>query len=81
MQKIQFGVTAKDRISGFKGVVTGFSNYITGCASYLVQPPVKADGDFVESRWVDEDRLVVEDAPIVELKVETNGADKPAPRR
>lgn len=70
----------KDQITGFSGVVTGRCEYITGCTQLLVQPPVKDNGDFVESRWVDEDRLALAGEPI-EFTVKTAGPDKPAPKR
>lgn len=79
--KVTLGHTVSDAITGFTGIVTGRCEYITGCTQALVQPRVKEDGDFVESRWIDEDRLtVVSDEPIV-LDVKKNGPDKPAPRR
>jgi hypothetical protein len=47
-----------------------------------VQPPCKPDGDFIESRWVDEDRItVIDEAPFVLPRATSNGPDKPAPRR
>ena len=79
--KIEIGQKVKDKLTGFTGLVTGRCEYITGCTQLLVQPPVKADGDFVESRWLDEDRGVVVDAEKVSLAVSNAGPDKPAPRR
>jgi hypothetical protein len=51
------GAKVLDQITGFEGVVIGRVEYLTGCAQYLLQPPVKKDGDWIESRWMDEDRL------------------------
>jgi len=42
---------------------------------------LKADGDFVESRWMDEDRIDVVDEKPITLKITSPGSDKPAPRR
>lgn len=78
--KVLLGQTVKDQITGFKGVVTGLGVYITGCQQVLVQPPLKK-GDFVESRWFDEDRLEILKVDPVELKVTNAGPDKAAPRR
>lgn len=55
-QKHQLGIKAKDKITGFEGMITGISRYITGCDQYIVQPEAK-DGDFKEGRWFDEGRL------------------------
>jgi hypothetical protein len=74
---INLGASVSDRITGFSGVVTGRASYITGCDQYLVQPRT---GD-KDPKWVDEQRLVVDDT--VELLVidnsNGNGADLAAP--
>ena len=49
--KVELGQKVQDSITGFVGRVTGRCEYITGCTQVLIQPPIKADGDFVESRW------------------------------
>lgn len=75
------GEHVKDKITGFKGVVIGLCSYITGCNQALVQPPTKKLGnEFVESRWIDEDRLEIIEGKFTSLEVTNNGPDKPAPR-
>lgn len=77
------GAKAKDRITGFTGIVTGHSQFLTGCDRFLVCPPAK-DGDaFVEGEWFDEQRLEVDPTfpPIVLDNSRGNGADKDAPKR
>ena len=71
----------RDSITGFSGIFTGTCDYITGCKQALIQPRVKEDGDFVESRWLDMDRLEIVASKPIELAVSDNGPDKPAPRR
>ena len=56
---IELGVIARDKITGFGGIVTGRAEYLTGCVQYMVTPPVKKDGSYAESGWLDEDRLEV----------------------
>ena len=59
--KIQLGVRAKDKVTGFEGLVIGKASYITGCDQYLLQPAVeagKADKK-PEGHWFDEQRLEV----------------------
>lgn len=83
------GQCVKDKVTGFSGVVTGCTSYITGCDQFLVQPPVKDNGDFVESRWLDENRLHVMNNGDLVVVIEqeddngatVHGADKPAPRK
>ena len=55
--KVKMGVKAKDRITGFKGVVTARAEYLTGCRQYLVQPSAKG-GEWKGGEWFDEDRLI-----------------------
>lgn len=76
---IENGTTVKDRVTGFSGVVTGRCDYLTGCRQYLVQPAIDKDEKFVESRWFDEDRLLVQDAPTLALEVRRAGHDSSAP--
>jgi hypothetical protein len=81
-ERIELGSLVKDSVTGFEGVVTGRSEYITGCAQILVQPPVKRNGEFVESRWFDEPRCVLKQARVLSMiRGALAGADRPAPRR
>ena len=79
---IQLGSTVKDSITGFRGIATGRCEYISGCNQVLVQPEVNEKGDFVEARWLDEQRLTADNLPLVTLdNGETPGFDVPAPVR
>lgn len=80
---ITLGITARDRITGFQGVVTGHAQYISGCAQWLLAPPAGKDGTFHESCWFDEQRLTrVKNKPVINLdNSATPGPDKPAPKR
>lgn len=72
----------RDRISGFAGYITGIVNYLTGCNQALLQPPMKLNGDFVESKWIDIERLEwLSETPSISLKASNPGSDRPAPRR
>jgi len=55
------GNEAKDKITGFRGVITGYSEYLTGCDQYLLQPSCEnnKDYDFKEGRWFDEGRIEI----------------------
>lgn len=55
-KKFENGETAKDKITGFKGIITGHSDYLTGCDVYLLVPKSK-DGKKSDGVWFDEDRL------------------------
>lgn len=79
--KVKLGQKVKDVITGFTGIITGHVEYISGCNQSLLQPPVKPDGDYVESRWFDDDRMLMVDEKPVELPIENPGFDTAAPRR
>jgi hypothetical protein len=75
------GLTVQDKLTGFSGVVTGQVEYLTGCNQCLVQPKCKPDGGWVDSQWLDVDRLASTSQPRATLTVEKLGFDKEAPRR
>jgi hypothetical protein len=84
-QNIVLGNWVEDKITGFAGYAVGKVVYISGCNQVLVQPKVKENGEFQDSRWVDEQRLqVLNRATGMENLLDntaTPGADTPAPRR
>ncbi|WP_407733063.1 hypothetical protein [Pseudomonas citronellolis] len=55
---IQLGKKARDKITGFEGIVTGRAQYLTGCDQYSLAPPAK-DGSINRTEWFDEGRLEV----------------------
>jgi hypothetical protein len=79
--QVQLGDNIQDAISGFTGIATALAVYITGCKQVLVQPPMKATGEFVESRWFDMDRMTILTKKAFTLPVSSPGSDKLAPRR
>lgn len=91
MFAIEIGVTVKDRLTGFSGVVTGRADYITGCNQYLVRPTkLKETGEMHDGNWLDEQRLEVVNAAVhpaaKAVQVETArasraGADTQAPTK
>jgi hypothetical protein len=77
-----FGLTMRDKITGFTGTATGYVQYITGCNQYLLAPKVGEDGDLKSPQWFDEQRLEVVGETRIELdNGGTPGADRPAPIR
>ena len=78
---MKLGQIARDKITGFKGVLTGHANYLTGCDQYLLSPKCKEDGSHIDGRWFDEGRLeVFGDAFFYEdVKANENRCDIQAP--
>jgi len=65
---MELGDKVKDVITGFEGIVTARASYLTGCDQLCVQPQgLDKDQKPIESRWYDENRLVVTQASAVQL--------------
>ena len=52
------GKTAKDKITGFVGVITGRSEYINGCVHLMLEAKAKPGMKPIHA-WFDEDRVVL----------------------
>ena len=75
---MQLGWTAKDKITGFEGVIVGHARYLTGCDQFLLVPKNSEK----DSKWFDEQRLDrVGDGLVVLDNSGGNGADQPAPMK
>ncbi len=77
----EMGITVRDTISGFRGVVTGHCTYISGCDQYLVSPKCGRQGEVAKSHWFDVQRLEkVPNKKRIALPAEAPpGFGKPAP--
>jgi hypothetical protein len=77
------GLTVKDTITGFTGVVSGYVRYLSGCNQALVVPRVGKDNKPVDPMWLDEQRLEVNPKvkPIVLDNGDHPGADVSPPVR
>ena len=79
---VLLGQKARDRITGFTGVITGHVAYISGCNQVLLVPQVGKDGKLVDSQWFDEQRVEILKALRINLdNSRTPGPDLPAPKR
>lgn len=62
------GLKVKDRVTGFKGVVTSLSFDLYGCIQAIVTPQANSKGDKADSEWFDVTRLeVTDDKPVMAL--------------
>lgn len=78
---MKLGDKAKDKITGFEGLLTGTASYLTGCDQYFVQPETK-DGAWTDGKWFDEGRLTVTQVDAIgqnDVKATKPGCDTPAP--
>jgi len=78
--KIILGCKAKEKITGFTGIVIGHVTYLTGCDQYLLIPK-SSDGKYPEAVWLDEGKLEKIGKGLNKSDVigDKNGADIPAP--
>ena len=53
------GKKAKDKITGFSGIIIGKINYLMGCDQYGLTPPIGKDGRTVDTQWFDEGRIEI----------------------
>ena len=53
------GKKAKDKITGFEGIITSKHVYLTGCTQYGIQPVVDKDGKVPERNYFDEGRIEI----------------------
>ncbi|MCP4161173.1 MAG: hypothetical protein GY760_13955 [Deltaproteobacteria bacterium] len=78
MKNQNLGKKAKDKITGFSGVITGFCQYLTGCDQYLIIPKA-SDGKYPDGSWLDSNRIEIEKEVSVVIDTSSeNGPDKPA---
>lgn len=50
------GKQARDKVTGFEGVIIGKLNYLFGCAQYCIIPRA-VNNELKESQWFDEGRI------------------------
>jgi len=55
----ELGKQARDRVTGFEGIITARIQHLTGCDRYLLTPPVDKEGNFREPIWLDEGLLEI----------------------
>ncbi len=58
-ETIKLGVEARDKVTGFKGIVIGRTQWLTGCDTYNLKPPVDKDGKIYDSEFFDVGQIEV----------------------
>ncbi len=79
----ELGKRAKDKITGFEGVITGRVEFLTGCNRYCIQPTTLKDGRPIEAIYFDEAQTeIIADAIKPEdVQGEKKGACSPNPTK
>lgn len=77
MFKHELGKEAKDKITGFTGIIIGRAQHLTGCNTYGLAPRKFTDGKRPETEWFDEGRIQITGTGISakEVKGSENGGD------
>lgn len=57
-ERIALGVKAKDRVTGFTGIVTVKHEFLSGCLQWTLTPPVDDKGVLPPMEHFDGERLV-----------------------
>lgn len=79
--RFDLGMTLRDKVTGFEGVVVGRGDHLSGCDTYGLQSKQLKDGLPTDVKWFDEPRVELIDAPkltVDERDVRT-GADSAIP--
>jgi hypothetical protein len=77
------GKRAKDKITGFSGILTARCEYLTGCNRYCIQPTDLQDGKPIDGLYFDEAQIeIISDGILAkDVKGKKNGACAPTPTK
>lgn len=72
---IELGQEAKDKITGFKGIIIGRIQYLTGCDQYGLAPKTPEGQKPLQTEWFDEGRIEITGKGVLaeDVKTEKNG--------
>lgn len=84
------GLKARDKVTGFTGVITTCGFDLFGCITVILSPPADAEGKLADGRWFDINRLDVTDERVMPvpqfeayakpvLQYDRGAAEKPLP--
>ena len=77
---IKLGDIARDRITGFEGIVIATTEWLYGCRRLTLQPQHLADGKMIDTVTFDEPQCILIHEGGAPLEVKTGGP-RPEPRR
>ena len=56
---MKLGDRVKDKIDGFKGIITAKCEYLNGCTQFQVQPEKLDEHKSIKPEWIDEGNLIL----------------------
>jgi hypothetical protein len=78
----KLGKKAKDKVTGFEGIIIARIEYIYGCKQYGIAPEAK-DGKINDTHYFDEGRIEILGSGIVAAEVQTEdpgGVNRDCPK-
>ena len=81
MHTVSLGDRAKDRVSGFVGIVIGRTEWLNGCTTVGLKPPIDKDGKNQDAQWFDEPQLELIEQGVIARGSVLTGGPKPTPQR
>jgi hypothetical protein len=81
--KHELGQKAKDKITGFTGILTARAEFLTGCNRYCIQPTELHDHKPIDSIYFDEAQIeiICDGISKKDVQGEKRGACSPNPRK
>lgn len=79
METVELGDKVKCKLTGFTGIVNGVSQWLTGCDKVSIQAPMKKDGSFGDSYWVDRGAVQILKKRAIKKSDVATGKDKGGP--
>jgi hypothetical protein len=74
--KVKLGDKARDRITGFTGIVTGYAKHLTGCDTVGLKPQELKDGKTIDSNWFDISQIEVLERSVIKLNQDIEFEDE-----
>jgi len=78
--KFELGVEAKDKVTGFKGIILSRTEWLNGCKRYALQSRKLDAGKVIEVQYFDEEQIEIIGNGIA-VRQRPTGGDRPAPMR
>jgi len=78
-KKVKLGVKAKDKVSGFAGIVIGAAQYLTGCNQLCIKSQELHNGEPIDGQWFDEGQVVYIGTGVNKGEVKSKAPGGPQP--
>lgn len=78
---IPIGSKAKDRISGFVGIVVAITYWLNGCVRITIAPQELREGKPIESQTFDQEQVQLVELPAIAAPTVQIGGPSIAPKR